>query len=293
MRTDLEPMCEKNLQVPLDSLTNRAPRNRLPPAERHPSRSQPHVPAPSATRPPPPFRFFPLHPFGRRPAPSEDRTPERTATPSQQRGTQRRRSRRHWTRADKRLFFGHETEFWHSTGETPFRMNPTTWGFPNCRISLIPKTAGNRLRTCQNAVSWPKSNDLAARTAAFRGADGRARSSSIRRGPRPERTTRGLIRKHAPLLQADAPRASSGATTCRSARSPPANTKGSARSISTAETAPLRQNPLPRSAPIANPVRRQPARSNLRRVCDGSTGKACRNRIGFALESRWNRSGAA
>ena len=105
MRTDLEPMCEKNLQVPLDSLTNRAPRNRLPPAERHPSRSQPHVPAPSATRPPPPFRFFPLHPFGRRPAPSEDRTPERTATPSQQRGTQRKRGRRHRTRAGKRLFF--------------------------------------------------------------------------------------------------------------------------------------------------------------------------------------------
>ena len=105
MCTDLEPMCEKNLQVPLDSLTNRAPRNRLPPAERHPSRSQPHVPAPSATRPPPPFRFFPLHPFGRRPAPSEDRTPERTATPSQQRGTQRRRSRRHRTRAGKRLLF--------------------------------------------------------------------------------------------------------------------------------------------------------------------------------------------
>ena len=166
-------------------------------------------------------------------------------------------------------------------------------GFSELPDLIIPKTAGNRLRTCQNAVSWPKSNDLAARTAAFRGADGRARSSSIRRGPRPERTTRGLIRKHAPLLQADAPRASSGATTCRSARSPPANTKGSARSISTAETAPLRQNPLPRSAPIANPVRRQPARSNLRRVCDGSTGKACRNRIGFALESRWNRSGAA
>ena len=103
MRTDLEPMCEKNLQVPLDSLTNRAPRNRLPPAERtRPVRS--HVPPPPQSDRPP-LRFFPLHPFGRRPAPSEDRTPERTATPSQQRGTQRKRGRRHRTRADKRLFF--------------------------------------------------------------------------------------------------------------------------------------------------------------------------------------------
>ena len=60
MRTDLEPMCEKNLQVPLDSLTNRAPRNRLPPAERHPSRSQLHVPTlppPQSDRPPPSLFF--------------------------------------------------------------------------------------------------------------------------------------------------------------------------------------------------------------------------------------------
>ena len=171
-----------------------APRFPHEPSTAQPSATRRTAPVPfAAARPRPPLRnqtapfAFPLYPFGRRPAPSEDRTPERTATPSQQRGTQRRRSRRHRTRAGKRLFFGHETEFWHSTGETPFRMNPTTWGFPNCRIPIIPKTAGNRLRTCQNAVSWPKSNDLAARTAAFRGADGRARSSSIRRGPRPER----------------------------------------------------------------------------------------------------------
>ena len=60
MCTDLEPMCEKNLQVPLDSLTNRAPRNRLPPAERHPSRSQLHVPTlppPQSDRPPPSLFF--------------------------------------------------------------------------------------------------------------------------------------------------------------------------------------------------------------------------------------------
>ena len=261
-----------------------------------PSTAQPSAtrrtarPPPQSDRPPSLFRCTPS---------VDDQRPARTARQS---GRRRPRSSAEPSGGEadaiervraNGYFFGHETAFWHNSGETPFRMNPTTWGFPNCRILIIPKTAGNRLRTCQNAVSWPKSNDLAARAAASRGADGHARSSSIRRRPRPERTTRGLIRKHAPLLQADAPRASSGATTCRSARSPPANTKGSARSISTAETAPLRQNPLPRSAPIANPVRRQPARSNLRRVCDGSTGKACRNRIGFALESRWNRSGAA
>ena len=157
-----------------------------PPNGTRPVRSHTSLPPPQPDRPRP-FAFFRCTPS------VDDQRPARTARQS---GRRRPRSSAEPSGGEadaiervraNGYFFGHKTAFWHNSGETPFRRNPATWGFPNCQIPIIPKTAGNRLRTCQNAVSWPKSNDLAARAAASRGADGHARSSSIRRGPRPKR----------------------------------------------------------------------------------------------------------
>ena len=93
-------------------------------------------------------------------------------------------------RAGRRPIFGHETAFWHGASETPFGRNPATWGFPSRRASRTSKTARNRPQACQNAVSWPKSRDLAARIPAPRVTGGRERSPSGRQEPRPERRAR-------------------------------------------------------------------------------------------------------
>ena len=122
-----------------------------PPNGTRPVRSHTSLPPPQPDRPRP-FAFFRCTPS------VDDQRPARTARQS---GRRRPRSSAEPSGSEvdaiervqtNGCFFGHETAFWHNSGETPFRMNPTTWGFPNCRISLIPKTAGNRLRTCQNAV---------------------------------------------------------------------------------------------------------------------------------------------
>ena len=291
MRTDLEPMCEKNLQVPLDSLTNRAPHNRLPPAERHPFRSQQRVPAPLRNQTAP-FAFFAV-PF--------------RWTTSAQRGPH--------ARADgDALAAARNPAEARSSPSNAYRQTAVFW--PRNRV--LAQLRRNTLQKESNDLGFselpdpdhPENSRKPRPNVPERGFVAKIERSSRTDGSVSRRRRSRTIVEHpsrAPSRKNDSrphPQACTPLASRRPSRfigryhvpqrkKPPANTKGSARSISTAETAPLRQNPLPRSAPIANPVRRQPARSNLRRVCDGSTGKACRNRIGFALESRWNRSGAA
>ena len=172
-------------------------------------------------------------------------------------------------RAGRRPIFGHETAFWHGAGETPFRRNPATWGFPSRKASRASKTARNRPRTCQNAVSWPKSRDLAARMPAPRVTGGREQSPSGRQEPRPKRRARIVRARKRPRPHASSARTAPLPATQRAARGPHLQTAFHPVPAARASRRPQRSPPTTRhfartrnasaSMPLRQPQRSPPA----------------------------------
>ena len=172
-------------------------------------------------------------------------------------------------RAGRRPIFGHETAFWHGAGETPFRRNPATWGFPSRKASRASKTARNRPRTCQNAVSWPKSRDLAARMPAPRVTGGREQSPSGRQEPRPERRARIVRARKRPRPHPSSTRTAPLPATQRAARGPHLRTALHPVPAARASRRPRRRPPTTRhfartrnasaSMPLRQPQRSPPA----------------------------------